>query len=533
MTISNIANNFDAFHEDVQHICFPEKIDLLEAKIKSLKFAPDDTFNAKMVVQNLNLVSLLREFMQIIDTLVVSKNAKNSPDFYRKATHLIELLNIHSIWFSQIKSMFHIDIDAVLRKYVYIWTFPAQKKIILGLLDAKINILAFMQNMTQILYNQNFLDVTFPGDLVLRKDQTEYLAKISPDVIASFKQKQSEVTHQSDANRYLAMELDASIWYFTDILIGDKPEAYVYAASLIPSELKEIHEGYSDESVELFEPAFDLMESLLNGLELYSQQLDAPKHQKYNSEIERNRKKAEKGKTTTPPKPVIEGKNKNYLDAKSAVFKKLFRLHREENHPLAMIKTAQNAYIHIVNTGYDHTTSLHILSVNYGGSLVGYFAKHTFERLSQTGGIMVNIGNIIYSIYDLKNANDFLGIVDYPFHEFMNEFRSADMKQFFQERNHLLIFDDNTSSGRTLNDLRELALRAEVYGKVDVFACRANPNIDIYDPNISEELKLHLIRNAALETRKTRVGTIRRGYKELVGAWIGNSLYKSWYRGGS
>lgn len=252
------------------------------------------------------------------------------------------------------------------------------------------------------------------------------------------------------------------------------------------------------------------MESLLNGLELYSQQLDAPKHQKYTSEIERNRKKAEKGKVTTPPKPVIEGKNKNYLDVKSAVFKKLFRLHREENHPLAMIKTAQNAYVHIVNGGYNHATSLHILSVNYGGSIVGYFAKHTFERLSQRGGIMVNIGNIIYSIYDLKNANDFLGIVDYPFHEYMREFKSEDMKQFFQERNHLLIFDDNTSSGRTLNDLKELALRAEVYGKVDVFACRANPNIDIYDPNISEELKLHLIRHAALETRKTRVGTIKR-----------------------
>lgn len=71
--------------------------------------------------------------------------------------------------------------------------------------------LAFMQNMTQILYNQNFLDIKFPGDLVLRKDQMEYLAKIAPEAITSFKQKQKEITSQSDANRDLAMELDASI----------------------------------------------------------------------------------------------------------------------------------------------------------------------------------------------------------------------------------------------------------------------------------------------------------------------------------
>lgn len=48
------------------------------------------------------------------------------------------------------------------------------------------------------------------------------------------------------------------------------------------------------------------------------------------------------------------------------IFKKLIRLHREENHPLVMIKTAQNAYGHIVAHGHKDDDSLHILSVNYG-----------------------------------------------------------------------------------------------------------------------------------------------------------------------
>lgn len=530
MTTVNLADNFDEFQKDFTKICFPEKIDSLEERMKSFKFSPNEVFNKKILAQNLNLISLMREFMEMIETLSRQKNSEDRVGFYRKVSHFIDFLNLQSIGFSQIKAMFNIDVGEVFRKYVYSWIFPAQKKVILWLLDAKINILAFMQNITQILWNKNFLDIHFSGDLVLRKDQLEYMAKIAPDVIESFRIQQSKVLTKNDDNRDLAMELDASIGYFMDILIWDKPEAYVYAGSLISSELKEIQEGYSEEPVECFEAAFELLQTVFDGLEVYSDRLDAPKHQKYKGEVERNRKKAEKGKPVTPPKEVIEGRNKNYLDAKATLFKKLFRLHREENHPLIMIKTAQNAYLHIANEGYDHAKSLHILSVNYGGSLVGYYAKHAFERLSRTGRVMINIGNIIYSIYDLKNANDFLGIIDYPFSEYMDEFQSEDMRQFFKERNHLLIFDDNTSSGRTLNNLKMLAQSAQAYGKVDIFACRANPNIDIYDPDIPEELKLHLIRNSALETRKTRIGTVKRGYKEIVGAWIGNSLYKSGYR---
>lgn len=51
------------------------------------------------------------------------------------------------------------------------------KKVILWMLDAKINILAFMQNMTQILFNKNFFNPDFDWNLVLRKDQLEYIKK--------------------------------------------------------------------------------------------------------------------------------------------------------------------------------------------------------------------------------------------------------------------------------------------------------------------------------------------------------------------
>ena len=96
-------------------------------------------------------------------------------------------------------------------------------------------------------------------------------------------------------------------------------------------------------------------------------------------------------------------------------------------------------------------------------------------------------------------------MVDYPFNEYVNQFPSDDMQKFFQAQNHLLIFDDNTSSGRTLNNLHALSSQANVYGKIDVFACRASPELDLYDDNVPIEMRLHLISNAALETRKTRV----------------------------
>lgn len=160
-----------------------------------------------------------------------------------------------------------------------------------------------MQNITQIFYNKNFFDAEFNGNLVLRKDQIEHIRKISPSTLESFKLQQSKEISSCDANRELAMELDTHIGYFTDILIGDKPESYIYTTSLMCDDRKEIHEGYDDTPVEMFRPAFDLLQTVLDGLELYGEQLDEPKMKKYENDLERNRKREEKGKTLCPIKP--------------------------------------------------------------------------------------------------------------------------------------------------------------------------------------------------------------------------------------
>ncbi|MDD3145651.1 MAG: hypothetical protein PHV23_06125 [Candidatus Gracilibacteria bacterium] len=521
----NIMEKYEDFSKEINELFSTKKLETIKNAITKINNSPDENFNKKTKEDLLNLVSLIEELVEMVNKINLPLDLKN--DYHRHLylqhiDNIVKFIAFNNVGFNNIKNILKLDIDDIFRKYVYAEIPNSLKKVVLGMIDAKINILAFMQNMTQILFNENFFNPNFDGNLVLRKDQLEYIKKVNPDLISEFKKFQAEIIGNNETNRDLAIELDANIGYFIDILIGDKPESYIYATTLLNQDLKEIDKGNDDSEVKLFYASLELFGKLLEQIEKFGDDLDEKGLKSHEKEV----KKAEKKGKELPP-IFQKGKNVNFLDSKRNILKKLIRLHREENHPVVMINTAQNAYNHTYENGRNNNDSLHLLSVNYGGSLVGYYAKHTFERLHGEN-ILINLGNIVYSIYDLKNASDFLKIVDYPFVEYMEQFSSGEMKSYLSNLNHAIIFDDNTCSGRTLNNLANLTRQSGYYGKVDIFACRVSQRLEGYDASVIPETILNLIKNASFESRKTKVGQVKRNYKELIGTVIGRDMYYSW-----
>lgn len=520
----NIMENYKDFSHEINQLFSAKKLELIKEAINKTNSSPDKKFNERTKEDLTNLVSLIEEFLKMVNKIKLPLDLENPYHRHLYLQHIddiVKFIAYNSVWFNNIKNILKLDIDKIFRKYVYSEISNSFKKVILWMLDAKINILAFMQNMTQILFNKNFFNPDFDWNLVLRKDQLEYIKKVDPNLIKDFKQFQEKTINENTTNRDLAIELDANIGYFMDILIWDKPESYIYATAWLNPNLKEIDRWYDESSVELFSPSLDLFWKLLEQIEKYSNKLD----EKWLISHEKEKRKAIKKNKELPPL-FEKWKNVAYKDVKRNTLKKLIRLHREENHPIVMINTAQNAYNHLHNN-WLKDESLHLLSVNYGWSIVWYFAKHTFERLHGKN-ILINLWNIVYSIYDLKNASDFLKIVDYPFLEYMEEFSSEEMKKFLSHLNHAIIFDDNTCSWRTLNDLSNLTMQSWFYWKVDTFACRVSQRLEWYDASVSDNTILNLIKNASLETKKTRVWQVKRNYKELVWTIIWRSMYYSW-----
>ncbi len=74
----------------------------------------------------------------------------------------------------------NVDLNAPFNKYVEVQVPEVYKKVLLGLLDAKINMLAFLQNTTQIFTNKYFLDTEYEGNLVLSRDMVRNIKKLCP-----------------------------------------------------------------------------------------------------------------------------------------------------------------------------------------------------------------------------------------------------------------------------------------------------------------------------------------------------------------
>ena len=95
--------------------------------------------------------------------------------------------------FEYAKNCFGIDIDSVFNKYSQIKVTRSMRKVVLGLLDAKINMLAFMQNITQILSNNQFLDQEFDGNLIFNRNTVRNIKKTCSHEFAAFKKQQEKI----------------------------------------------------------------------------------------------------------------------------------------------------------------------------------------------------------------------------------------------------------------------------------------------------------------------------------------------------
>ncbi len=439
-------------------------------------------------------------------------------DRYRKTgsssdlNHLFVFISYRSSAIRHAKVIFGFDIDAIFNKYLKLSPSTAYRKLLLGLLDAKINILAFCQNAAQILYSSDFLNGDFPGSLVFRQDTVRNMAAVHPDGFKFFKKSQ-EIAKGRLRNLSLLAELEEATALYVDVLLNDNSSSYNRLAGvlyldenfMLPSEY-----GYCPS--ELRDP-LTLMGHFFNFLDDYHDIFES-------QQLKKQVKNLSRGKSFRMPE--------THVKARRDAWTKLIRIYREENDPLAMMFTAQHAAAVINRKGFDPMRDvLHTMSVNYGGALVGLYAKHTLSRMIPGGQLVANTGALVYSIYDVKNANSFSKLSDYPYSSIAND-KTLDQatKQRLKSENWLLIFDDNTNSGETIHNIRILAEESDLYSRIDTFTCRANTDVRKYKHSLTKEQKLDIIGVSGLRARKAKVIGAGERYKELVGTVVGHRLFK-------
>lgn len=405
---------------------------------------------------------------------------------------------------------FGTQLDATLSNSLAISPSETATKVILGIIDAKINILAFIQNLAQIVYNDNFLDPLFPGSLVFRRDIVNSLNNRCAPEFHTFKQSQTRLrSNENNFNLYASLEEQVGL--YLEILLQDNNISYLRLST------SEWVDRYVDATgnrltvpIEIAEPV-TLLRDLYNLIRKYEITYE---HDLDKKEV----KKRKLGKAFI--------RSTKHLEVRATADKKLIRLYREENDPIVMIKTAQNAINLLLKKDYNPKNDiLHIMSVNYGGSLTGLFAKHTILRSLKNRQLVINAGSMVYSIYDVKNANDFSSLADYPYSEILiDETIDDETRSKLESENWLLIFDDNANSGETLDNLRNMALDCKFYGRVNVFPCRSNPNLNHYKSTLTAAQKIEMIGAAAVPSRKLRTTHNSTRYKELIGTLVGVNL---------
>jgi hypothetical protein len=426
--------------------------------------------------------------------------------------HIVRFLSMQTVAVEQARIEFGIDIDSVFNKYILPQGMRAMKKVILGLLDSKLNILAFCQNIAQIVCSDQFLNPEFAGSLVFSQSAVRHLKAVCPDEFRDLKRLQAELM-ENDLSIRLLREVDDTVGFYMDTLLDNNSIGLVKLIGSIPSGLPDLSETPHYTVPSDLKGSLDSLTTIFGLIEKYFTICEG---------IQESRalKKEAKGQKYT--------KSNAHQLTKAMALKKIIRIYREENDPIVMIKTAQNALNYIISKGLDSDHDvLHIMSVNYGGCLVGSFAKHTFSRTVKHGRIMCNPGNVIYSIYDVKNANSFSTLTDYPFARVLRD-RNVDssVKRSFSDRNWILVFDDNTHSGQTLDDIRILAEQSEFYGRVDLFPCRASAEFTHYKKELPETEMLAMLACCAVFARKSKSNPNKIRYKEALGSIIGNRMFK-------
>lgn len=422
--------------------------------------------------------------------------------------HISEFMAKESLMIRFAKATLGLDLDVAFNKFITVRPPRSIRKFLLGLLDAKINIFAFLQNISQIMCNKHFLDPEHSGNLVFSRDVVRAIKSKCPAKFKEFKGAQSTIRLGGESVTLFA-ELDDKVGLYVDILLNDNKISY----TRLVGQLWTSDPESGDAGLQAINGPLGLMKIFFELLQEYEKACEQ-------RESSQEKKKNAKGRPYT--------KSTTHLHAKKAALSKLIRIYREENDPLVMIKTAQNAINILIRKGFDQVSDvLHVMSVNYGGTLVGHFAKHTFARTIIKGQVVANAGSVVYSIYDVKNANSFSELSDYPYAKILKDATVGEgVRQKLESENWLLVFDDNTNSGETLDNLRNLAAESRFYGRVDVFPCRASASVARYKASLSDLQKLEMIGGSAVASRKTKVNAESTRYKELLGTIAGANLFK-------
>jgi len=456
-----------------------------------------------------------QQWEQVLEELddlrqVVDRYRKTGSNF--DLNQLVTFLSYRSSAIRHAKVIFGLDIDAVFNKHLKLSPSRAYRKLILGLLDAKINILAFCQNASQILYSSDFLNCDFPGSLVFRQDAVRNMVAVYPGGFKFFKKSQ-EIAKGNLRNLSLLAELEEATALYVDVLLNDNSASYNRLAGVLYSDENfMLPSQYGSCPSELRDP-LTLMGHFFSFLDGYCEIFEAQQLKKQVKSLSRGKpfKRAEA-----------------HVKARRDAWTKLIRIYREENDPLVMLFTAQHAAGVIKRKGFDPMRDvLHTMSVNYGGALVGLYAKHTLSRMIPGGQVVANTGALVYSIYDVKNANSFSKLSDYPYSSIANDMTlDQTTKQRLKSENWLLIFDDNTNSGETVDNIRQLAEESDLYGRIDTFTCRASADARKFKRSLTKEQQLDIVGVSGLRARKAKIIGAGERYKEIIGTVVGHRLFK-------
>lgn len=495
-----LIENVSDFSREVANLLTTKELKNLRKKLKVV----GNIWNNEIDSFHIEEWNIAIDRLEIFGKMVNQFSIHKTPDLF---SQIVTFISEERQMFEYAKNTFGIDIDSVFNKYSQIKVTRSMRKVVLGLLDAKINMLAFMQNITQILSNNQFLDQEFDGNLIFNRDTVRNIKKTCFHEFVAFKKQQERIQSSWQDYELLSM-LDSHVGYFMEILLETSDIASVKSTGNIPNDLPEITEWKTDMMRDELKEGIDLMESFLRLIEKY----------KTIWEIEPKKR----NKEGDPHRITRETK------IREKALNKLIRPYREENDPLVMIKTAQNALNMIIQKWFNPNQDiLHVMGVNYGGTLVWLYAKYVFSKTVNKGQVLSNVWNIIYSLYDVKNANSFLELTDYPLAEIMRNVAIDDnTKKYMSSKNWLLIFDDNTNSWETLDNLRIKAKESGFYGNIDVFACRASHRLENYKKTLTDEEKLDFIIHSAISSRKTVVNPKNQRYKELLGTIVGSRINK-------
>ncbi|MDO8071869.1 hypothetical protein O3299_10025 [Janthinobacterium sp. SUN176] len=495
----------EIFCKKIKEVLLKDKIARIRESIKSGQY-----FTGHVGVDTLlnsqweEALVMLEHFNELVEKYEISEEAE---DFRMMAIFLAR----NSDLFVHCKIVFGIDIDAIVESHFRMEMAQVIRKMVLGLLDAKMNILAFIQNVFQIVTNINFLDPEYPGSLIVERDVVRNIQKNCPVEFAEFKKIQETYVGKYLENPLLP-KLDEVVGHFISILLKNTAVSYMRMPDFGNNSSKS-NENYDNFTPKIFndflkvtKSFFKLIESFLLVREL--------------AEQKKEQKKSKNG--------LEYVRNDRHNRIKQQIFRRLIRLYREENSPLVMIKTAQNALNFVLLRGYEAKNDvLHIMSVNYGGALTGFFAKQVFLHCVKNGTALLNTASVIYSLYDVRNANSFDHLTGYPFSNVISDSTMPEtIRNNFSEKNWLLIFDDNTNSGETLDNIRMLAKETGFFGRIDMFPCRASFNFDNYKSSLNEHQKLAMIVSSAIEVRRSKVNPKGLRYIELLGAIVGHRLWK-------